>query len=110
MGEAMKVTTEETLQSRVLCSSIGDLDKLGRLVRWKPSTAPPESPFVIDQLLLGIRMSTPTIGCLCHQYDGQLNLNLQGSARYNNKEAWQYYGESVERRIRHIVDLGNRIA
>jgi hypothetical protein len=106
----MKATAVETLESRVLGSSIGDLDKLGRLVRWKPSTAAPESPFVIDQLLLGIRMSSPTIGCLCYQYDGQLNLTLQGSARHNSKEAWQYYGEAVERRVRHIVDLGNRIA
>jgi hypothetical protein len=98
------------MTSPVLCSSIGDLDKLGRLTRWKPSTTAPGSPFVIDQLALDVRMARLTIACMCYQYDGQLNVNLHGSARYNNKEAWQYFGEAVESRIRHIVDAGTRIA
>jgi hypothetical protein len=86
------------------------MDKLGVLGRWKPSTATAETTFVIDRMLLSIRMATPTITCICYQYDGMLTLQLQGSSKHNSKGAWQYFGEAVQSRIRHIVDAGNRIA
>jgi len=108
-GVAVRELTSEVLASRVLCSSIGDIDKLHLLRRWKPSTAGAGSTLVIDRLIPSIRIPTPTLCCICHQYDGHLTLQLQGSSRHNSQEAWQYFGEVVESRVRHILG-GGRIA
>jgi hypothetical protein len=109
-GLAVQELTGEVLASRVLCSSIGDIDKYGFLRRWRPSTATAESTLVIDRLILSIRISTPTICCICYQYDGHLTLQLQGSSQHNSQEAWQYFGEAVESRIRYILGAGGRMA
>jgi hypothetical protein len=100
----------EVLMSGILSSSIGDIDKLGVLNRWRPSTAAEGSMLVIDRMILSVRMSQPTIACTCYQWDGQLTLHLQGSSKYHSKEAWQYFGQAVESRVRHILAAGDAVA
>jgi hypothetical protein len=56
--------------------------------------------------MLTIRISSPTIACLFYQYDGQLIVQLLGSSKFNSQEAWRYFTEAVEGRMRHIVDAG----
>ena len=98
------------MASRIMCSSVGDIDKLGFLRRWRPSTAAPGSTLVIDRMILSVRLPSPTIACICYQYDGQLTLHLHGSSVYNSQEAWQYFGVAMKSRIRHILAAGNRRA
>jgi len=108
-GKSMGELASQVLASRVLCSSVGNIDKLGPLRRWRPSTATAESTLVIDRLILTVRMSTPTICCMCYQYDGQLTLHLAGSSRHNSKEAWQYFGDAIRSRILHIIATGSQV-
>jgi len=103
-GLSLEELTRVVIASRVLCSSIGDIDKLRFLHRWTPSTAPAGSTLLVDRMTLDVRLSSPTIGCFCYQYDGQLTLQLSGSSEYNSPEAWKYFGEAVESRVRHILN------
>src|SRR5882762_2373476 len=53
-GKSMGELASQVLASRVLCSSVGNIDKLGPLRRWRPSTATAESTLVIDRLILTV--------------------------------------------------------
>ena len=106
---AQGALASEAFAAGILSTSIGDIDKLGHLDRWRSSTAAERSALVIERLILSVRMPQPTIACTCYQWDGQFTLHLQGSSRFHSQDMWQYFGKAVESRVRHILGTAGRV-
>lgn len=95
----------EPLQSAgITSSSSGDLDKLGLLSRWRPSTSSTITPaIVIDKLVLAVRNSWPAVVCTYWQYDGKLELHLQGARKWHSDEAWAVFEDAVMDGLRGVI-------
>ncbi|KAF5358799.1 hypothetical protein D9758_008587 [Tetrapyrgos nigripes] len=90
----------------IMSSSLGDVEKLGWFTKYSPLYADkyPDSEFTIRDLRFGMR-TVNSAARVVHawQYNGRLNVNIQGSRRWQTQESWNMFLELVRENFQDTV-------
>jgi hypothetical protein len=92
----------------VMSSSLGDVEKLGWFTKYSPLNADkfPENQFLIRDWRFGMR-TVNAAATVIHawQYSGKLNVNIQGSRRWQTQESWNMFLALVRENFQDVTSF-----
>lgn len=85
----------------LICSSIGDLDRLGIFDSYTPSRQ--NKTITVTEAISGIRMRVPPLMNLCWQYDGKLSCQWFTAGEHTTKGELVEVVEAFKRWIKEFI-------
>jgi len=90
----------------IMCSSVGNMAALKLFDPFRPAAALPDlkSPFCIPEMSFAVRATGVTaVVAMMWEYDGRLEIHLQGSPRWHSDDAWEIFASEVRDAIAQLL-------